>query len=131
MMRLKSDLVQLCEAALDHRLDTVHADWTAAPRSAWCSLRKAIRIRCAKGDAIAGLDARPNYPAKYSRRHAAEGGQVLVSGGRVLCAVGVGDNVSAAQRQAYALVERISWHGMQWRRDNRFRAVQREKSDTK
>jgi len=53
---------------------------------------------------------------------------VLTHGGRVLCAVGLGDNVSAAQAQAYALVDAIRWPGMQCRRDIGYRAIAREKA---
>jgi phosphoribosylamine--glycine ligase len=55
-------------------------------------------------------------------------GKVLTNGGRVLCAVGLGDSVSAAQKQAYALVDAISWPQMQCRRDIGYRAIAREKA---
>jgi phosphoribosylamine--glycine ligase len=48
---------------------------------------------------------------------------VLTAGGRVLCAVGLGDDVAAAQHAAYALVDRLSWPGMQFRRDIGWRAI--------
>jgi phosphoribosylamine--glycine ligase len=53
---------------------------------------------------------------------------VLTHGGRVLCAVGLGNNVSAAQAQAYALADAIRWPGMQCRRDIGYRAIAREKA---
>jgi phosphoribosylamine--glycine ligase len=53
---------------------------------------------------------------------------VLSSGGRVLCAVGLGASVGEAQTQAYALIEPIHFRGMQWRRDIGYRAVARERS---
>ena len=53
---------------------------------------------------------------------------MLTHGGRVLCAVGLGDSVSAAQKQAYGLVDAISWQGMQCRRDIGYRAIEREKT---
>ena len=82
-----------------------------------------------KGDAIAGLDAAAKLPGKvFHAGTKAEGGKVLTSGGRVLCAVGLGDSVSAAQQQAYALVDAIRWQGMQCRRDIGYRAIEREKT---
>jgi len=57
----------------------------------------------------------------------AEGGRIFTSGGRVLCAVGLGASVSQSQHEAYALVDAISWQGMQCRRDIGYRAVAREK----
>jgi len=50
----------------------------------------------------------------------------MTNGGRVLCAVGLGTSVRAAQHQAYALAERIHWQGMQYRTDIGYRAVERE-----
>ena len=85
-----------------------------------------------KGDAIDGLDAAAKLSLDGTGKvfHAAtraEGGRILTNGGRVLCAVGLGASVSQAQRQAYDLVDKISWKGMQCRRDIGFRAVAREK----
>jgi phosphoribosylamine--glycine ligase len=80
-----------------------------------------------KGDAIAGLDAAAKLPGKvFHAGTKLENGQVVTSGGRVLCAVGLGDTVSAAQVQAYALVDRITWTGLQCRRDIGYRAIARE-----
>jgi phosphoribosylamine--glycine ligase len=82
-----------------------------------------------KGDAIAGLDAAAKLPGKvFHAGTRLENGQVLTSGGRVLCAVGLGESVSAAQAQAYALVDCISWQGMQCRRDIGYRAIARERT---
>jgi phosphoribosylamine--glycine ligase len=127
LMRLKSDLVELCEAALDERLDQVRAEWD--PRAALGVVLAAENYpdNARKGDAIAGLDAAAKLPGKVF--HAGtrfDGGAVLTNGGRVLCAVGLGDTVSAAQAQAYALVDRVSWKGMQCRRDIGYRAIARE-----
>jgi phosphoribosylamine--glycine ligase len=54
------------------------------------------------------------------------GSDVVTSGGRVLCAVGLGETVRAAQKQAYDLVDVIRWNGMQYRRDIGYRAIARE-----
>ena len=129
MMRLRSDLVELCEAALDHRLDQVQADWD--PRAALGVVLAAggYPETVRKGDAIAGLAAAAKLPGKvFHAGTKLQDGQVLVSGGRVLCAVGLGDSVSTAQAQAYALVDQISWPGMQCRRDIGYRAIARERA---
>ena len=76
------------------------------------------------GDAIAGLDEAAALPGKIF--HAAtreDGGRVVTAGGRVLCAVGLGAGVADAQRAAYALVDRVKWNGMQYRRDIGWRAL--------
>ncbi|HEX6398787.1 MAG TPA: phosphoribosylamine--glycine ligase [Steroidobacteraceae bacterium] len=129
MMRLQSDLVALCEAALDRRLDQVHADWD--PRAALGVVLAAggYPETVRKGDPIEGLERAARLPGKvfHAGTRAADG-RVFTNGGRVLCAVGLGNSVSLAQAQAYALVDEISWPGMQCRRDIGYRAVAREKS---
>jgi phosphoribosylamine---glycine ligase len=127
MMRLASDLTVLCDAALDGRLDRTDAQWD--PRAALGVVLaaggypEAVR----KGDEIHGLDAAARLPGKifHAGTQLADG-KVVTNGGRVLCAVGLGANVSEAQGAAYALCERISWNGLQYRRDIGYRAIQRE-----
>jgi phosphoribosylamine--glycine ligase len=133
LMRLQSDLVELCEAALDHRLDQVQARWD--PRAALGVVLAAggYPESVRKGDVIRGLAdaAKLSLAGNGKVFHAGtrlENGEVLTSGGRVLCAVGLGESVSEAQAQAYALVDRISWQGMQCRRDIGYRAIEREKT---
>ena len=127
MMRLKSDLVELCEAALDKRLDGLHAQWDERAALGVVLAAEGYPDSVRKGDAIAGLGAAAKLPGKvFHAGTRAEAGQVLTNGGRVLCAVGLGTSVSAAQAQAYALVDSISWQGMQCRRDIGYRAIARE-----
>ncbi len=123
LSRLKSDLVTLCEAALAGRLDSVDADWD--PRAALGVVLAAAGYpdEPRTGDAIRGLDEAARLPGKVF--HAATksvGGRVVTAGGRVLCTVGLGEGVAAAQKAAYALVDRIGWDGMQYRRDIGWRA---------
>ena len=80
-----------------------------------------------KGDVIRGLDAAAALPGKvFQAATQRMGGAIITDGGRVLCAVGLGDSVREAQRQAYALVDVIDWSGMQCRRDIGYRAIARE-----
>jgi phosphoribosylamine---glycine ligase len=128
MMRLKSDLVELCEAALDHRLDQVHADWDSRAALGVVLAAGGYPDTVRKGDVIAGLDAAAKLPGKvFHAGTKLQNGQVITSGGRVLCAVGLGDSVLAAQSQAYGLVDAIGWTGMQCRRDIGYRAIARER----
>ncbi|MCU0976311.1 MAG: phosphoribosylamine--glycine ligase [Steroidobacteraceae bacterium] len=128
MSRLASDLVELCEAALDGRLDQVAAEWD--PRAAVGVVLAAggYPDTPRKGDVIHGLEAAATLPGKVF--HAGTSldaeGRVVTSGGRVLCAVGLGGTVAAAQSQAYALARQICWDGLQYRRDIGWRAVARE-----
>jgi phosphoribosylamine--glycine ligase len=124
LCRLSSDLVTLIEAALAGRLHEARAEWD--PRAALGVVLAAHGYPDdpRTGDAIAGLDAAAALPGKvfHAATRAADGG-VVTAGGRVLCAVGLGDGVAAAQRSAYALVDRIRWNGMQCRRDIGWRAL--------
>ncbi|HEC18713.1 MAG TPA: phosphoribosylamine--glycine ligase, partial [Gammaproteobacteria bacterium] len=82
----------------------------------------------AKGAVIHGLDdAEDSDTAKIFHAGTAEqDSQIVTNGGRVLCAVGLGDTVSEAQQCAYALAEQIHWDGMFYRRDIGYRAIARE-----
>jgi phosphoribosylamine--glycine ligase len=127
MMRLNSDLPALCEAALDGRLDQVSMDWD--PRAALGVVLAAggYPDDVRKGDAIHGLDAAAKCPGKVFHAGTSLRDEAIVTaGGRVLCAVGLGSTVSAAQTAAYQLVDAIHWEGMQCRRDIGYRAIARE-----
>ena len=129
LMRLESDLVELVEAALDGRLDRLEARWD--PRAAVGVVLAAAGYPDSprKGDAIEGLEAAARLPGKvFHAGTESAGDRVLVGGGRVLCAVGRGASVATACREAYALVDAISWPGMQCRRDIGYRAIQREQA---
>ncbi len=124
LSRLTSDLVTLVEAALAGRLDAARAEWD--PRAALGVVLAAAGYpdQPRTGDAITGLDEAAGRPGKVF--HAAtksDGGRIVTAGGRVLCAVGLGDGVAAAQRSAYDLVDCIRWDGMQCRRDIGWRAL--------
>ncbi len=130
MLRLKSDLVALCEAALDGRLDRVTAEWN--PRAALGVVLAAggYPRSYRKGDVIEGLPASPADTGPdahiFHAGTALRDGQVVTSGGRVLCVTALGETVSAAQQAAYALVDSISWPDMTCRRDIGYRAIARE-----
>jgi phosphoribosylamine--glycine ligase len=128
LMRLQGDLPELCVAALEGRLDRAEAGWD--PRAALGVVMAAggYPDAYARGEPIAGLEAAAHLPGKVF--HAGTGlrdGSVVTSGGRVLCAVGLGESVAAAQAQAYALVREIHWNRVQYRRDIGWRAIARER----
>jgi len=127
LMRLRSDLIGMCEAALDGRLDKVSADWD--PRAAVGVVLAAGGYPDAvrKGDPIGGLARAAALPGKVFHAGTARRDDAIVTdGGRVLCAVGLGASVGAARQEAYTLVEAIHWPGMQYRRDIGHRAIARE-----
>jgi phosphoribosylamine---glycine ligase len=129
LMRLKSDLTVLCEAAVDGRLHEVTADWDSRAALGVVLAAEGYPDTVRKGDVIEGLERSARLPGKvFQAGTRLESGEVLTNGGRVLCAVGLGETVAAAQREAYALVEPIRWTGMQYRHDIGYRAVARERS---
>jgi phosphoribosylamine--glycine ligase len=127
LMRLRSDLVDLVEAALAGRLDQVAADWD--PRAALGVVLAAGGYPGSyrKGDEVLGLDTDTGTDAKIFHAGTTEqDGKVVTQGGRVLCAVGLGDRVSDAQARAYALARNICWWDVYYRTDIGHRAVARE-----
>ena len=129
MARLGSDLTVLCEAALDRRLGGTQAEWDTRAALGVVLAAPGYPESVRKGDVIEGLERAALLPGKIF--HAATrlaGDKVLTDGGRVLCAVGLGASVAAAQRQAYALADTVRWPGVQYRRDIGYRAVEREKA---
>ena len=124
MMRLKSDLTVLCEAALAGRLDTLRADWDPRAALGVVMAAEGYPDKVRTGDVITGLESAAQLPGKIfhagTRR---EGKEVLTSGGRVLCAVGLGESVAAAQGAAYALAHTVHWPGAHYRHDIGARAL--------
>jgi phosphoribosylamine--glycine ligase len=125
---MRSDLTALCDAALDGKLAGIEVDWD--PRAAVGVVLAAHGYpdTVRKGDEIHGLDAAAAMPGKVFHAGTALNaqGKVVTNGGRVLCAVGLGNTVRAAQEQAYDLVGAICWDGMQYRKDIGYRAIARE-----
>jgi phosphoribosylamine--glycine ligase len=129
LMRLRSDLVAHCLAALEGRLDRETADWDPRPALGVVLAAGGYPGDYRKGDEISGLPAAAGEGLKvFHAGTALRDGRTVTGGGRVLCATAVGATVSDAQRRAYRLVDAIAWNGMQCRRDIGYRAVARERS---
>jgi phosphoribosylamine--glycine ligase len=129
MLRLRSDLVELCEAALDRRLDQVQADWDPRVSLGVVLAAGGSPDAYAKGDVISGLDAVQEEGVKvFHAGTRLRGDDVVTSGGRVLCVCALGDDVAAAQRRAYAAADKIRWNDVYYRRDIGHRAVTRMKA---
>jgi len=126
LMRLQTDLVDLCEAALDGTLQGFEVRWD--PRAALGVVMAAGGYPDAyrHGDPISGLETAATLPGKvFHAGTRAEGKTIVTAGGRVLCAVGLGDTVGDAQHQAYDLVHAIHWNLVQYRLDIGHRAMMR------
>jgi phosphoribosylamine--glycine ligase len=129
LMRLKSDLVALCEAARNGTLDDFDVQWDSRAALGVVMAAGGYPDAYRKGDTIDGLEAAVRLPGKvFHAGTRLEGSRVVTAGGRVLCAVGLGDTVGAAQQQAYALVDAIHWDLVQDRRDIGYRAIARERA---
>ena len=128
MMRLRSDLVALCDAALDGRLHEVDTAWDPRPALGVVLAAGGYPGDYRKGDVITGLPADTPDTKVFHAGTAERDGRIVTCGGRVLCAVALGDTVADAQRKAYALAEQIHWDGMYYRRDIGYRAIARERA---
>ena len=129
MMRMQSDLVELCLAAVEGKLNTVKSKWDPRP---------ALGVVLAAGgypgdyntkDVILGLSSETNQNCKiFHAGTSLENGQVYTNGGRVLCVTALGNTVSDAQQYAYGQLKNIYWHGCYYRHDIGYRAIEREKN---
>ncbi len=128
MMRLQSDLVELCQAALAGNLDNSQADWDPRPAMGVVLAAGGYPGSYEKGDEITGLESADSDTAKiFHAGTQLTDGKVTTNGGRVLCATALGNTVTEAQKAAYVLADKIHWKGMQMRRDIGYRAIAREK----
>ena len=129
MMRLKSDLVEHCLAALDGKLDSETTDWDERTSIGVVLAAGGYPDNYNKGDVISGLDSADNINTKIFHAGTAEkDGEVVTAGGRVLCACALGDSVTDAQAKAYEIVNAISWDKVYFRTDIGHRAIDREKA---
>ena len=125
MMRLKSDWVDLIENAIDGKLDQVEADWDPRVALGVVLAAHGYPDNPRKGDVIRGLpDAGGEDYHVFHAGTAMNGNDVVTSGGRVLCVTALGHNVRTAQKRAHEIAARISFDGMQMRRDIGHRAMQ-------
>lgn len=129
MMRLRSDLVSMCLAAINGELESVEADWD--PRASLGVVLAAGGYPASynKGDVISGHDV--TLPAHQKVFHAgtsSKDGNVVTNGGRVLCAVSLGETVAEAQAGAYDVVKQVTWDKVYFRTDIGHRAVSREQA---
>jgi len=124
MFRLKSDFVDLLEAAVDGSLDKIEAEWDRRVALGVVLAAANYPDTPRKGDVIQGLaKACDDAHVFHAGTIANEAGQVLTSGGRVLCVTALGDSVKMAQKRAYEVVDQVRFDGMQYRSDIGYRAI--------
>jgi phosphoribosylamine---glycine ligase len=129
MMRLQSDLVDLCLLACDGKLDQASIEFDPRPAVGVVLAAGGYPNAYSKGEVISGLAIN-----KLTDRKVFHAGtkmlneQVVTAGGRVLCATALGNSVTQAQKAAYELLEQISWQDMFHRTDIAYRAIAREQN---
>lgn len=129
MMRLQSDLAELCLKAIDGTLDQATANWDPRPALGVVMAAGGYPDSYRKGDAISGLEQADDEHTKvFHAGTRLDGDTVVTAGGRVLCVTALGDSVGQAQARAYQGVDRISWADSFARRDIGYRAIAREKA---
>ncbi|MGB1912160.1 MAG: phosphoribosylamine--glycine ligase [Porticoccaceae bacterium] len=136
MLRMQSDLVAHCLAAIDGTLNNQQTSWNQKPSVGVVLAAGGYPNSYNKGDIISGLPSLDNNSASadVSEKvfHAGTteiNGNICTNGGRVLCVTALGENVSNAQVQAYKLAAKISWNGMFYRDDIAWRAIEREQKN--
>ena len=127
MLRMRSDLVAHCLAALAGRLDGEQAEWDRRAALGVVLAAQGYPGSYRQGDEIHGLEGVDGGDGKVFHAGTRRvDGRVVTAGGRVLCATALGESVADAQRAAYQLAERIHWKGAWYRRDIGYRAIARE-----
>ena len=127
LLRLRSDLLDLVEAAIDGDLSRARPEWDERAALGVVMAAAGYPGRYDKGHAIAGLDGDGPDARIFHAGTSVAGNRVVTSGGRVLCVCGLGKDVGEAQRRAYRRVETVGWTGAWYRRDIGDRAVARER----
>lgn len=125
MLRLRSDLVVLCEAAIDGTLNQQTVAWDERTALGVVLAAGGYPDSYRKGDVIKGLDAAGSHCKIFHAGTAEQAGKVVTNGGRVLCACALGDSIAEAQTAAYDGVGKISWPEVYYRTDIGYRAVDR------
>lgn len=127
MLRLQSDLVELCLAALSGDLDQMTATWDSRPAIGIVLAAGGYPDAYSKGDLVMGLPSDESINEKvFHAGTQLNAGNTVTNGGRVLCATALGHSVLEAQQRAYELAKKISWKGMFYRNDIGYRAIARE-----
>jgi phosphoribosylamine--glycine ligase len=125
MMRLKSDFLSLVEAALDHKLADIDAEWDRRAALGVVMAAGNYPDTPRKGDVISGLPASTDDAKVFHAGTTKQDGKIVTDGGRVLCVTALGDTVKIAQRRAYETLDGIRFEGMQYRKDIGYRAIKR------
>ncbi|MGO1460767.1 MAG: phosphoribosylamine--glycine ligase [Marinobacter sp.] len=129
LLRMQSDIVELCQAAIDGKLDQCSSEWDERAAVGIVLAAGGYPGSYSKGDVISGLpEADTDGEKAFHAGTRLDNGKAVTNGGRVLCATALGNTVTEAQHRAYRLAEKIQWDGMFYRNDIAYRAIARERS---
>ena len=129
MMRMKSDLVELCLKACEGKLNEVKSEWAEEAALGIVLAAEGYPGDYRKNDEIHGIPVQPAQGEKVFLAGVAEkDGKLVTNGGRVLCVTALGNTVFDAQQKALKLAEQVTWTGRFYRRDIGYRAVAREQN---
>lgn len=124
MMRLKSDLIALCDAALDGKLDSMTTEWDERAALGVVLAAKGYPDTYPSGDVITGLPTEDSEDRKvFHAGTKTVNGNTVTAGGRVLCACALGTDIKTAQYNAYELTKQIHWDNIYYRDDIGFKAI--------
>ena len=123
MMRLKSDLVDVMQAATDGKLDQIELQWDRRTALGVVMAAHGYPDAPRKGDVITGLPEDEDEVMVFHAGTTVEGDKPVTSGGRVLCVTALADNVKQAQQRVYAVAAQVHFDGAQYRHDIGYRAV--------
>ena len=123
MMRLKTDLVELVEHAVEGTLDRIDAEWDRRAALGVVLAAAGYPDAPRKGAVISGLEVARDDCKVFHAATAQDGERIVTAGGRVLCVTALGETLRQAQRTAYAAVSGIHFDGMQYRGDIGYRAL--------
>ena len=126
MMRLKSDLIEILDHAVNGTLDQTEAHWDRRTALGVVIAAHGYPDTPRKGDAITGSDTKADDAVIFHAGTELKDGVVTVTGGRVLCVTALGDSPKQAQKNAYELLEKVSFDGMQYRSDIGHLAIDRK-----
>lgn len=123
MARLESDLVPALDKAIDGKLNEIELTWDRRIALGVVLAAANYPANPKTGDAITGIPTETNDQITFHAGTKIQDGELLTSGGRVLCVVGLADTVKGAQQKAYSAIDQIHFDGMQYRSDIGFRAI--------
>ncbi len=127
MARLKTDYVSVLEHAVNGQLDTIELEWDRRTALGVVMAAQGYPDNPVKGAQITDIPAETADTVTFHAGTRLDHGNFYVTGGRVLCAVGMGDNVKVAQKHAYDAIDAIKFEGAQARRDIGWRALQKKR----